>query len=65
MRSDTTEVDWNKLKNLIHDAASNTLKRNTPKNKKLWMNDNIISYNEERKKYNTSTTIMKCRYIRN
>ncbi|VVC25399.1 Endonuclease/exonuclease/phosphatase [Cinara cedri] len=49
--SDTTEDKWNKIKDAIHDAASNTLKRNSPEPRKPWINDNIIRDIEERRKY--------------
>ncbi|KAL4141626.1 hypothetical protein QTP88_004234 [Uroleucon formosanum] len=49
--SDTTEGKWNKMKDAIHNAASNTLKRNSPEPRKAWINDNIIRDIEERRKY--------------
>lgn len=48
---DTTEEKWNKVKYAIHDAVSNTLKRNTPESRKPWINDNIIRGIEKRSKY--------------
>lgn len=49
--SDTTEDKWNKIKDAIHNAAGNTLKRNSPEHRKPWINDNIIRDIEERRKY--------------
>lgn len=47
----TTEVKWNIMKNAIHDAANNTLKKNTPESKKPWINNNIIRGIEKIRKY--------------
>lgn len=49
--SDTTEDKWNKIKNVIHKAASNILKRNLPKPREPWINNDIIRDIEERRKY--------------
>ncbi|VVC29974.1 Endonuclease/exonuclease/phosphatase,Reverse transcriptase domain [Cinara cedri] len=49
--SDSTVDKWKKIKDAIHNAASNTLKRNSPEPRKPWINNNIIRDIEERRKY--------------
>jgi hypothetical protein len=42
--NDTIEDKWYKIKNVIHEAASNTLKKNLPEPKKQWINGIIIRH---------------------
>jgi len=53
-QADSVNNKWNRIKKVVQQAASETLKRRTSINKKHWIHENILALIDERKKYKNS-----------